>query len=62
MLAKENKYLGTAYEILTNISADEEKRLEYEARQKAIRDYNHQMKSNYKAGYDSGIEAGKMEE
>lgn len=47
MMAKTNEYLGKAYETLTNISADEKKRLEYEAREKAIRDYNHQMKSNY---------------
>lgn len=58
MMAKTNEYLGKAYETLTNISADEKKRLEYEAREKAIRDYNHQMKSNWKAGHEQGITLG----
>lgn len=58
MLANEDSYIGKAYERLTNISANEEKRLEYEAREKAIRDYNHQMKSNWKAGHEAGLEQG----
>ena len=58
MLAKEDSYIGKAYERLTNISANEEKRLEYEAREKAIRDYNHQMRSNWKAGHEAGLEQG----
>ena len=43
MFAQEDPYIGKAYECLTKLSADEEKRLEYEAREKAIRDYNWQM-------------------
>ncbi len=40
MLAEKNVYIGSAYQHLKVISQDEEKRLEYEARAKAIRDYN----------------------
>lgn len=58
MIAKTDKFLGKAYEALTNLSADEQKRLEYEAREKAIRDYNHQMKSNWNAGHEQGIKQG----
>ena len=35
---------------LFELSADEKKRLEYEAREKAIRDYNKQMKSAEQRG------------
>lgn len=58
MIAKTDKFLGKAYEALTNLSADEQKRLEYEAREKAIRDYNYQMKSNWNAGHEQGIKQG----
>lgn len=58
MIAKTDKFLGKAYETLTNLSADEQKRLEYEAREKAIRDYNYQMKSNWNAGHEQGIKQG----
>ncbi len=40
---KKNAYIGSAYKHLQVISQDEEKRLEYEARAKAIRDYNQVM-------------------
>ena len=40
MLAEKNKYIESAYQHLQVISKDEEKRMEYEARAKAIRDYN----------------------
>ena len=42
-MAKEDTYIDEAYEMLKHMSADEKKRLEYEAREKAIRDYNSQM-------------------
>ena len=58
MIAKTDKFLGTAYEALTNLSADEKKRLEYEAREKAIRDHHHQMKSNWNAGHEQGLNQG----
>ena len=40
MLAQKNQYIESAYERLQIISQDREKRLEYEAREKAIRDHN----------------------
>ncbi len=40
MLAEKNVYIGSAYQHLQVISQDDEKRMEYEAREKAIRDYN----------------------
>jgi len=40
MLAQKNSYIESAYERLQIISQDSTKRLEYEAREKAIRDYN----------------------
>ena len=61
MLAKNDDSLEKAYEKLVNISADKEKRLEYEERQKALRDYNSQMKSNWKTGHKIGRAEGVME-
>lgn len=43
MLAQKDPYIESAYEHLQVISQDREKRLEYEARQKAIRDYNQKI-------------------
>ena len=40
MLADKNPYIESAYQKLQIISQDKDKRLEYEAREKAIRDYN----------------------
>ena len=40
MLAEKNTYIDSAYQHLQLISQDKEKRMEYEAREKAIRDYN----------------------
>ncbi len=40
MLAQKNQYISNAYKHLQAISQDKEKRLAYEAREKAIRDYN----------------------
>lgn len=57
MIAAKNPYIQSAYEHLQLISQDEEKRLEYEAREKAIRDYNQGM---YEAKKE-GIKEGKRE-
>ena len=38
-MAKENEYLDEAYNTLVKISADEQKRLEYEAREKVWMKY-----------------------
>ena len=43
MLAQKNPYIESAYERLQVISRDREKRLEYEAREKAILDHNQMM-------------------
>ncbi len=40
MLAEKNTYIDSAYQHLQLISQDKEKRMEYEAREKTIRDYN----------------------
>ena len=58
MLAKQSKYLQKAYETLEEISADQQKRLEYTARQKALYDYNTLMEENYERGVEEGIEQG----
>ena len=57
-MAEKDKYIEKAYETLKNISADEEKRLEYEAREKALRDHNYLMQSNWEAGLEAGRKAG----
>ena len=45
MLANKNQYINSAYEQLQIISQDDKKRMEYEAREKAIKDYNYLMNS-----------------
>lgn len=57
-MAKENEYLDEAYRTLEELSADEWKRLEYEEREKALKDYNTQMGSALKRGEQYGIEQG----
>ncbi len=58
-MAKENEYLNEAYDTLKRISADEQKRLEYEAREKALKDYNSQMGSALRRGEKIGQERGE---
>lgn len=53
-MAGEDNYINEAYEVLQKLSADERKRLEYEARQKAIRDYDSQMSSSREEGIRIG--------
>ena len=55
-MAGEDNYINEAYEVLQKLSADERKRLEYEARQKAILDYNSQMSSSREEGIQIGEE------
>lgn len=57
-MAKEDTYIDEAYEMLKHMSADEKKRLEYEAREKAIRDYNSQMLELKEVGRKEGIKEG----
>lgn len=58
MLASKNKYIKSAYEQLRVISQSTEKRLEYEAREKAIRDHNQMMYEAQTRGLKEGLEQG----
>ena len=61
MIATKNSYIASAYEQLQVISQDKEKRLEYEAREKALRDYNQSMKEAQQTGWETGREVGRIE-
>lgn len=52
MLAQKDPYIESAYEQLQIISQDKEKRLEYEARQKAIWDHNQMMREAEERGIE----------
>ena len=58
-MAKTNEYLKEACDTLIQLSADDEKRLEYEASERALRDYNTQMQSAAEWGEKRGINKGK---
>ena len=58
MLAKKDVYIDHAYQQLQLISQDKEKRLEYEAREKAIRDHNQLMYEAEQRGIQKGIQQG----
>ena len=57
MAAGKSEYIKKAYEDLNRISADEEKRLEYEARERAIRDHQY-FSTVYK---ETGLREGRKE-
>ena len=57
-MAKTDEYIEEAYRELERLSADAQAKLEYEAREKAIRDYNSQMNSALRRGMRKGIEQG----
>ena len=57
-MAKKDEYIEEAYNELKKLSHDEQMRMEYELRQKAIRDHNMMMKTARKYGYESGYESG----
>ena len=59
MAAKTDPHIRKAYEQLLHMSEDGNKRLIYEARQKAIYDYNTQVYSNWHSGYEQGEENGE---
>ena len=61
MAAEGSSYIGRAYERLTERSADDKKRLEYEAREKAWRDQTYLMNYNLNKGLAEGRKEG-MEE
>ena len=54
VMAKKDEYIEEAYNELKRLSLDEQKRIEYELRQKAVRDYNTQIKSAEKRGIETG--------
>lgn len=60
MISQGNEYLETAYDNLIKLSADEQKRLEYELRMKAIRDHNAYMEYAQKQGIEQGIKQGRQ--
>ena len=59
-MAKKDEYIEEAYNELKKLSLDEEKRLEYELRQKAVRDHNMMMKSAEKRGLEIGRKQGEQ--
>ena len=59
MLAEKNEEIRKAYERLQVMSQDEKKRMEYEAREKALRDHNEVMLEATERGIAQGIEIGK---
>lgn len=60
-MAEKNGYIQKAYETLQDISADELKRLEYDAREKAIRDHISFIKYSAEEGRKAGMEDGRKE-
>ena len=58
-MAKTDEYIEEAYDELKKLSMDEQKRLEYELRQKAVRDHNMMMKSAEKRGLEIGEKRGE---
>ena len=65
MLAEKDPYIDSAYQQLQVISQDKQKRLEYEAREKAIRDHNQLLleaeQRGILLGKQEGIQLGKQE-
>ena len=57
-MAKPDSFIEEAYTELEKLSADERAKLEYEARERAIRDYNSQMSSALRLGEQKGMERG----
>lgn len=55
-MAGRSEYIEEAYRELERMSADERARLEYEARQKAIRDHEAIMSSAWNRGLQEGIQ------
>ena len=59
MVADKNPYIESAYHTLQVISQNKEKRLEYEAREKAIRDHNQFLLEARQKGRAEGREMGE---
>ena len=56
VLAEKDTYINQAYQQLQIISQDKQKRLEYEAREKAIRDHNQLIQEAEQRGEQRGIQ------
>lgn len=61
MIADKNPYIESAYQTLQVISQDKQKRLEYEAREKAIRDHNQFLWEAQQKGRAEGKQEGRKE-
>ena len=61
-MPEKDSYMEEAYEMLKHMSVDEKKRLEYEAREKAVRDYHSQMQGMGEEDFAEGKEQGKRRE
>lgn len=61
MLAEKDEGINSAYKRLRVISQDDDKRKDYEARMKAIRDYNQGMIEAEERGIEKGREKGREE-
>lgn len=60
MIAEKDPYIESAYKQLQIISQDKQKRLEYEAREKAVRDYNQGIFEAEQRGEQRGIGIGEQ--
>ena len=60
MIAEKDPYIKSAYDQLQRISQDEQKRLEYEAREKAILDYNQGIYEAEQRGEKRGEQRGEQ--
>lgn len=61
MIARQNDYIQSAYDRLQVISQDKQKRMEYEARQKALFDHNQFMYEAEQRGKKEGRKIEKLE-
>ena len=59
MIAEKDPYIQSAYDQLQIISQHKHKRMEYEARQKAILDHNQSLLEAEQRGREEGIEEGR---
>ena len=57
-MAKQDEYMEEAVNTLFKLSADEQKRVDYEAREKAIRDDRAKLDWATKVGFDEGLAKG----
>ena len=60
MIAGKDPYIQSAYDRLQIISQDKQKRMEYEAREKAIRDHNQFLFEAEQRGEQRGIQIGEQ--